>query len=63
MEIYLPFSMENKIPKFIEKYLPFTETRSTDAKEKVLKCLQRMQAEKVPINFNSVHIQSGLSKT
>lgn len=39
------------------------EKRSTDAKEKVLKCVQRMQAEKVPINFNSVHIQSGLSKT
>ncbi len=37
-------------------------SRSGDAKTRALETIQRMQAEKVPVNFNSVHIQSGLSK-
>jgi len=37
-------------------------SRSGDAKTRALETVQRMQAEKVPVNFNSVHIQSGLSK-
>ena len=37
-------------------------SRSGDAKARALETVQRMQAEKVPVNFNSVHIQSGLSK-
>lgn len=38
------------------------KSRSGDAKTRALETIQRMQAEKVPVNFNSVHIQSGLSK-
>ena len=37
-------------------------SRSGDAKAKALETIQRMQVEKVSVNFNSVHIQSGLSK-
>jgi len=38
-------------------------SRSGDAKTKALETIQRMQVEKVPVNFNSVHIKSGLSKS
>ena len=37
-------------------------SRSGDAKSRAFDTIKRMQAEKTPINFNSVHIQSGLSK-
>ncbi len=37
-------------------------SRSCDAKARALETIQRMQTEKIPINFNSVHIKSGLSK-
>jgi len=37
-------------------------SRSGDAKARALETIQRMQVEKVSVNFNSVHIQSGLSK-
>lgn len=37
-------------------------SRSGDAKTRALETIQRMQAEKHPVNFNSVHIKSGLSK-
>lgn len=36
--------------------------RSTDAKEKALRVIEEMKVRKEPVNFNSVHIQSGLSK-
>lgn len=37
-------------------------SRSAEAKAKAMDTVRKMQMEKVPINFNSVHIQSGLSK-
>lgn len=45
--------------KNLEKSWSF---RSGDAKARALKTIQSMKAEKVPINFNSVHNQSGVSK-
>lgn len=36
--------------------------RSADAKEKALRAIEEMKVRKEPVNFNSVHIQSGLSK-
>lgn len=38
------------------------EARKETAKAKALEEIRLMQAEKVPVNFNSVHIRSGLSK-
>lgn len=38
------------------------EARKEKAKAKALEEIRLMQAEKVPVNFNSVHIRSGLSK-
>ncbi|MBQ8230954.1 MAG: transposase [Lachnospiraceae bacterium] len=38
------------------------ESRKEAAKDRALKEIRLMQAEKVPINFNSVHVRSGLSK-
>lgn len=37
-------------------------TRSDVAKEKALKAIADLKSNKDPINFNSVHIKSGLSK-
>lgn len=36
--------------------------RSTDARAKAMETIEKMYAEKILINFNSVHIQNGLSK-
>lgn len=36
--------------------------RSTNAKEKALRVIEEMKVRKEPVNFNSVHIQSGISK-
>jgi len=38
------------------------ENRSAEARKKAMETLQKMHMEKVSISFNSVHIQSGLSK-
>lgn len=45
--------------KNLEKSWTF---RSGDAKARALETIQRMEREQIPINFNSVHIQSDLSK-
>lgn len=36
--------------------------RSTEARAKAMETIQKMYVEKIAINYNSVHIQSGLSK-
>jgi hypothetical protein len=36
--------------------------RSEDAKTRAIETIRQMQIEKMPVNFNSVHIRSGLSK-
>lgn len=38
-------------------------SRREDAKTKAFETIRRMQADKIAVNFNSVHVQSGLSKT
>jgi len=38
------------------------ESRSEDAKARAIETIRKMQAEKELVNFNRVHIRSGLSK-
>ena len=38
------------------------QKRSAEAQERVLNTIKEMQANKEPVNFNTVHIKSGASK-